>query len=237
MLYKVLNLDGTPCHGGVGAWPLPTQRADGWEPGEWREVTGELVPCENGLHLCANERQLLKWLGSAIFEAEYDGEGLDGDDKVVVRRARLLRKVDTWDERSARSFAADCAERVLALLERELPGDGRASAAIETARRFAVGEASRDELAAAWNAAWAASWDVAWDADGIVARDAAGSAARDAAKAAAKAAAMDAWDAAMDASWYAVLASWYAGGDAARDAERDWQTERLRQYLIGEVTR
>ena len=44
-----------------------------------------------------------------------------------------------------------------------------------------------------------------------------------AAKAAAKAAA---WGATRDAA-----------GDAARDAEHDWQAERLRQYLIGEVTR
>jgi hypothetical protein len=40
---------------------------------------------------------------------------------------------------------------------------------IAVARRFAVGEATRDELDAARAAAWAAAWDAAWAA----ARDAA----------------------------------------------------------------
>ena len=174
--YKVLNLDGTPCHGGVGAWSLPTKRADGsWEPGEWREVTGELVLCENGLHGCDGERQLVQWLGPLVCEMEYDGEVVRGEDKVIGRRARLLRRIEAWNERTARLFACDCAERVLPIFERERPGDSRPRVAIETSRRFADGEATQDELAAAMDAAW--------------------------------------------------------------DAECDWQAERLRQYLIGEVTR
>jgi hypothetical protein len=204
--YKVLNQDGSAYHGGYGTWPLPTKHDDGsWEPGAWLGVEGPLVSCENGLHMCDGERQLLEWLGPALFEAEYDGERLDDDNKIVVRKARLLRRVETWNERSARLFACDCAERVLCIYEREIPGDTRPRQAIETARRFANGEATRAELAASKAAELAASW------------------------AASKAAACAAsWAAARDASW----AAWAA----ARDAERDRQTERLRQYLNAEVT-
>ena len=162
--YKVLNLDGTPCHGGVGAWSLPTKRADGsWEPGAWREAEGDLVLCENGLHGCDGERQLVQWLGPLVCELEYDGEVVRDDDKVIGRRARLLRIVEAWNERTARRFACDCAERVLPIFERARPGDNRPRAAIETARRFANGAAAREELSAAWAAAWAAECD--WQAE------------------------------------------------------------------------
>lgn len=230
-LYKVLNLDGTSYHGGVGGWSLPTKHDDGsWEPGAWLEVEGPLVPCENGLHLCDGERQLLEWLGPAIFEAEYDWARLDGEGKIVVRKARLLRRFETWNGRSARLFACDCAERVLCIYEREIPGDTRPRQAIETARRFANGEATRTELDAAELAAsWAASkaaW-AAWDA-----AKAARAAAWDAGDAAC--AAWAAWDAARAAR--AARAAACAAWDAACAAERDRQTERLRQYLNAEVT-
>ena len=168
MLYKVTNEDGS-CRQGVGTWSLPTKNADGsWEPGDWWEVTGPLVPCENGLHLCNGEEQLLERLGPLICEAEYDGERLDAADKVVVRRARLTRIVETWDARTARLFACDCAERVLPLFERVRPNDNRPRQAIETARRFANGKATMHELSAAGAAARAAAWDArdaAWDAE------------------------------------------------------------------------
>jgi hypothetical protein len=40
--YKVLAADQTPHHGGTGKW----------SKGKWRSVTGELVPCANGIHYC-----------------------------------------------------------------------------------------------------------------------------------------------------------------------------------------
>ncbi len=83
--------------------------------------------------------------------------------------------------RIARLFACDCAERVLPLYETKYPGDGRSRVAIDTAWRYAMGEATADELAAAGDAAWAAA--------GAAARDAAGAAAGAAAWAAAWAAA------------------------------------------------
>ncbi len=66
MLFKILDHDGTTRQGS-GSWHLPK----GKRPGRWMApIKGELVPCENGYHLC-RETDLLEWLGPAIFEVEY----------------------------------------------------------------------------------------------------------------------------------------------------------------------
>ncbi len=207
-LYKVLDTDGS-ARMGVGSWHLPK----GKRPGKWMEpIKGRLKPCSNGYHLC-RKQDLIHWLGPRIFVAEYRGDELvESDDKVVVREARLVRELH-WNDTTARLFAADCAEHTLHIFEEVCPDDKRPAEAIEAARKFARGEITQDELAAARAAAWAAAWDAA----GAAAR----AAARDAARAAA-------WAAAWDAAWDAA-------GDAAGDAEREWQTARLFQYLNGEL--
>ena len=154
-IYKVLNEDRSCCNGGSGTWKL----------NEWREVEGKLVLCENGFHLCDGELHLLKWLGQAIYEAEYDGEIVRGDDKVVVRKARIIRKLDAWNERTARLFACDCAEHVLHIFENEYPDDNRPRKVIEVARRYANGEVNEEEWDAASAAASAAAWAAARDAE------------------------------------------------------------------------
>ena len=183
MLFKVLVEDGSCVNGGTGSWSLPTKNNDGaWTPGEWMPVIeGELEPCVNGYHLC-REQDLIYWLGPAIFEAEYRGEAIESDTKIVVREARLLRRFENWNERTARLFACECAERVLSIFEREYPHDDRPRRAVETTRRYANGEATSEELAAAS----AAARDAAWDAASAAARAAAWDAARAAARAAAR---------------------------------------------------
>jgi hypothetical protein len=199
-----------PAHGGSGQWP---------EPGKWLAVKGKLIPCENGLHLCrpldiafwyTDDRHVL----SAVDIAART-QRIDQDNKVVVRKARLVGEpLSTWTPRTARLFACDCAEHVLPIYERRAGDATVLRTSIAVARRFAIGEATRDELAAAWDAAGAAAWaaagDAAWDA------------ARDAARAAA-------WAAAGDAAWDAA-------GAAARAAERAWQTAQILWYLNGEPT-
>ena len=208
--YKILGARRRPCHGGTGQWP---------PPGEWLRVDGPLVACEHGLHLC-REQDLVRWLGPEIWLAEYDddAEVVVAPDKLIVRRARLIERVEAWTETTARLFAADCAEHALPVYERRYAEDARPRRAIAAARAYARGEIDAAALAAARDAAWAVARDAARDA----AWDAAWSAAWDAALAAARAAASDA---ASDAAL-----------SAARDAERTWQTARLIAYLRGEVS-
>ncbi len=100
------------------------------EPGEWLEAVGPLVPCENGLHVL-RWNQLIEWAEPELWTVEVDeSEVIDHGDKVVVRRARLVARVEAWTERTAREFACDCAERVLPLFEKARPGDDRPRRAI-----------------------------------------------------------------------------------------------------------
>jgi hypothetical protein len=234
-LYKVTELDGTSCHGGHGRWTL----------GRWRSVSGDLIACQRGLHL-SRERDLVDWLGPVIWEAEVhpDAAMFEAPDKLVVSKARVIRRLDTWDERTARLFAADCAEHVVHLCG----DDPRPREAIEAARRYAEGKVTYHALDAAWAAARDAAWaaadaaaaaarDAGWAAAdaGWAAADAAVAAARDAGWAAARAAARDA-AAAADAAWHATWAIARAAVKiAAWDTEREWQTARLMTYLRGEA--
>ncbi len=158
---------------------------------------------------------------------------------------RCCEPIDERD-RLSKLFACDCAERVLYLYEKEYPKDGRPRQAIEIARKFAVGEATQVELAAAWDtrvAARAATENAAWDAwaawAAVWAAEAAGDAwaavwaaeaAGDAwAAEAVWAAAWDARDATENAAWDARAAE--AAGWAAETAEREWQSKHLKEML------
>jgi hypothetical protein len=153
-----------------------------------------------------------------------------------------LRIVIEPADREMRLFACDCAERVLPIFEQQYPEDNRRPRqAIETARRFALGKATQEELAAAWAAAVevaeaAATWDVAWAAEAAAtttwaaARAAAATtwAAAEAAAAAAWAAAAAAWAA---ATWDVAWAAEAAEAAAARAAEEEWQKKRFIELL------
>jgi len=156
-LFKVLY-GNKPCNGGSGEYSLPTKRKDGtWKPGKWMPaITDVLKPCKNGYHLCDAEH-LIDWLGPDIYEAEYKGDRVDADNKVVVRQVRLVGKIETWNDTSARLFAYWCVR---------LTGDCSKNA-VEVSERFAAGEKTETELHAAWDAARAAkraAWDATWDA-------------------------------------------------------------------------
>ena len=165
--YKVLKDDGSCCNGGSGKWHLPK----GKRPGKWMpKIDSELEPCANGYHLC-RPQDLIHWLDEAIFEVEFRGDVVEGNDKVVVREARLLCKLDAWNEKSARLFAADCAERVLPIYEKDYPDDDRPRKAIQAARDYANGKITEEELDAAGDAARAAAWAAARDAAWAAERD------------------------------------------------------------------
>ena len=132
---------------------------------------------------------------------------------------RIWLGIALLDDPRRRLFACDCAERALGR-ERDAghEPDPRSWAAVEVARRYARGEATDEELAAARDSAWTAAWDsAAW------------ASARNSARTAA-------WDSARDSIWTAAWAAardsaWTAARDAAWESERSWQVERLITYL------
>ena len=149
----------------------------------------EHSPCTDGW------RKLLAHLGKTQADDEPLNIATVLDSNGLEDALWCLRAVE-GHAREIRLYAVWCARQVQHLMT-----DPRSVAALDVAERFANGNATQAELAAAWDAPGAAAWDVAWDVAGAAAWAAAG----DAARAAARAAAGDAARA--------------AAGAAARDAQ------------------
>ena len=215
--WKSFRVDGRTMHDRA-PWPRPVDGAEAeWLPA----IMGPLIACRNGYHACRSQ-DLVAWLGPVLWEVESKGEVLIVEDKVVLRQARLVHRVETWNERTQRLFAADCAEHVLPLFEQAIPLDLRPRLAIATARLYAEGRASAEELAEACSEAAGAAWSArAWRA--------ASAAASSAAKA--ELAWEVAWSAAWSAAWVAAesAAAWSSAWVAAE--ERGWQERSLMAYL------
>ena len=178
------------------------------KPGKWLRKIDNPVLCEKGYH-CFMPEHILEWIEAQLFEVEINGRHVHGDDKTVTQQMRFIRKVDTWNDKTARLFACYCARDTLPIFEKKYPNDNRPRVAIETAERYANGEATIEELnaarAAAWDAARAAASDAAWAAAKAAASAAVSAAAWAAARDAARAAASDA---AWDAAWAAASAKY-----------------------------
>jgi hypothetical protein len=202
-LYKLTAADGSPVHGGSGKWPVPTEAG----PGKWRSVRGDLVPCSVGLHLL-RVQDIPIWLrAGTLWLVEAGPERIDHGDKIVVRKARLVREAAVIDDTMLRLLAADFAEHVLSIFEEKHPGDLRPREAIAAARAYARGEIGLDKLRSAYVAS--------------------ASAAAAAARYAASAAYAAAYAASTAASArYAASAAAYA-----RSKERAWQVARVAEVL------
>ncbi len=133
--YKVLGKDGIACNGGTGKWLLP----ENGHPGDWMPMIKKIIPYKQGYHLCRVE-DILEWLDEEIYEAE--GRGIfirpSGGSVDVFGEGRLIRKIESWNERTGRLFAADCAEHVLYVFENKFPHDQRPRLAIQATRDFAL---------------------------------------------------------------------------------------------------
>jgi hypothetical protein len=158
VLYKVLGPNGEACKGGKGVWHLPTKDS----PAAWMPEV-RVNPCYSGYHLCTME-QLPRWLGPTIWVVEGRGEMVDHGDKLVYAEARIIGATG-WNQRSARLYAADCAEHVLHIFGNKYPNDTRPYEAIQAARQFANGEISLDELKIKRTAAADAADAAAYAAD------------------------------------------------------------------------
>jgi hypothetical protein len=91
------------------AWPVPAAGA----PGAWVEVDGPLELCARGVHVCRTF-DLAHWIHDELWEVETAGDPIDGLDCIVVRRARLVRRIDAWSGPGARRFADACVEHAAA---------------------------------------------------------------------------------------------------------------------------
>ncbi len=143
--FKALNCNGGSPFGVPDLFlgKLP----QGNEPGPWVTVDGELSVDKNaknndtGIFLCRNETDLVAWLADALFEIGPDDTLpiLEKDGYTVAKKARLLCQLhaETWNEVSARTFAAVCAEHVLDLIPNGEQKEA-AVAAIATAKQRAA---------------------------------------------------------------------------------------------------
>ena len=85
LLLKVLDKNMQSCHGGELQWEI----------GKTQTVRGQIVICENGLHLTVNPALWMRHVrGSRVFIAEttkiYER---DGAEKVVCRTVKLLKEL------------------------------------------------------------------------------------------------------------------------------------------------
>ncbi len=147
--YKVLR-DGAIEPFSERRWPAP----EGASPGEWLAVTGQLRPGDDALP-AFRLRDLPYWINHELWVAELGDEVAEFDRLVLARRARLLRRVDAWDRRTALAFSEACAQRVRDYAAGVLRGAGLSDEANALERAPSL-EAQRDAGIAASEAATAA---------------------------------------------------------------------------------
>jgi len=170
-----------------------------YTPGKWTPWVEDTKACVRGYHFCRTALDLLDWPGPAIWECEVAGRVLPHGNKGVAQSLRIVRRLDEWNDHTARQFARDCAERV--------PQEAKAARIISIATD---------------NPAWLAAFETASAAAEEVAREMAWSAARSAED--------------RDEPWpvESWRPSWEEVRKAAWNVERQWQANRLAQYLHGE---
>jgi len=110
--YKFLRPDGRSVFTGF-EWPLPDDT-----PGAW--VEAPVVPCRSGIHACRTA-DLPLWLGRSLYEVELAGDIVEERTKVVASRARLLRRIDAWNDDLRDSYTRDCADRAHVLARSASP--------------------------------------------------------------------------------------------------------------------
>lgn len=132
--------------------------------GAWTDPIPHPKPCERGYHWCRSPLDLIEQYqsyGPVMVEVESEDPGIDEDTKTVSSRL-FVHRVAPWNDRVARLFAADCAERVLHLYESWSPNDRRPRRAVEATRQYAEGVIDAAAAAAAATAAGQAAGAATW---------------------------------------------------------------------------
>jgi hypothetical protein len=124
--YKFLRPDATSVFTGF-SWKLPNGG-----PGPW--VEAHVEPCRSGIHACRPEHLPL-WAGHVLYEAELDGEIVEARSKVIASRARLTRRIETWDEAMRERYTRMCADRAHELARAASPPLAHWEAVIEPSVR------------------------------------------------------------------------------------------------------
>jgi hypothetical protein len=100
--YKFLGPGATGPFTGF-RWALPDGGAGPW-------VEADVEPCRSGIHACRRD-DLPLWLGRHLYEVELDGEIVADATKLIASRARLLQRVDAWDDAMRDEYTRMCADR------------------------------------------------------------------------------------------------------------------------------
>jgi len=131
------------------------------EAGKTYAVDGVISACNRGLHGSVRAIDALVHApGPIICRVKSWGAVSRERNKYATSHREVLWMADAT--KVLREFAASCAERALDRQEaagRKVHPDSRNAVAV--ARKFARGEATEEELAAAWDAARAAAWAAA----------------------------------------------------------------------------
>ena len=90
-----------------------------WPLDEWVEADGPLDLCANGPHAC-RDVNLAGWIDDELWLIELDGDQETHDDVVVAQRARLVRRVEGWDQQAMHEFTERTIWRLRDLIVRVL---------------------------------------------------------------------------------------------------------------------
>jgi len=111
MAMKAHKFLATGARGPLSGFAWPTPRGD--SKGTWVEAEGALLQCSRGVHVC-RPLDLAHWIHDELWEVETSGDEVDGLDCIVVRRARLVRRMDAWGVNGRQRFASACVEHAAA---------------------------------------------------------------------------------------------------------------------------
>ena len=187
-----------------------------WKIGEWKKEAAPLSMCNNGFHASENVIDAMSYVRAAIIaRVEVRGAHLEQSDKQCWEEMRIV-KAWKWDKADSVALAIFAARLVLPIWEKRHPDDKRVRNAIETAERYARGDAgvSLENLLEARKAAAAAaaySYEAAADASAYAA------------------------DASADASAYAASASAAYAAAAASAATRKKIKDQCAAFVLARI--